>query len=111
MGAKVEIKSVEWSRWCADTTAGLVGREIVLRFADQGVGEVRLADGKPFVAIEYDELGPAVAFTIKYGDGVLPVRHVVAEPRDVQQQLDADGVVERVTIEDSTGRRTLMSGA
>jgi hypothetical protein len=104
-----EIGSDQWSRWCEEATADLGGRDMVLQFADRGIGEVQLADGQPFVAIEYDELGPSVAFTIKYGDGVLPVRHVIAEPRDVRQQRDADGAIERVTIEDKTGRRTLIA--
>lgn len=108
-GVVTEIESDQWPRWCEETTADLGGRDMALRFADRGIGEVQLADGLPLVAIEYDELGPAVAITIKYGDGVLPVRHVIAAPLDVRQQRDASGDVERVTIDDSTGRRTVIA--
>jgi Family of unknown function (DUF5335) len=107
-GATIEIESGRWSAWCVETTAVLAGRDLDLSFADRGIGEVQLADGMHFVAIEYDELGPAVAFTIKYGDGALPVRHVIAEPQDVRQRHDRDGAIESVTIEDKTGRRTLI---
>lgn len=108
-GDTTEIEPGRWSAWCVETTAVLAGHELVLSFADRGIGEVQLAEGMPFVAIEYDELGPAVAFTIKYGDGALPVRHVIAEPQDVRQRHDEHGAVESVTIEDKTGRRTHIS--
>ncbi len=108
-GGETEIDSGQWPTWCTEATADLAGRELDLRFADKAIGEVQLADGQPLISIEYDELGPAIALIIKYGDGVLPVRHVIAAPRDVRQRLDAEGAIERVTIDDSTGRRTRLS--
>lgn len=107
--AGIEVAAEQWSSWCKEATTDHAGRELNLHFADRGVGEVRLADGQRFVAIEYDELGPAVAITIKYGDQVLPVRHVVAAPLQVRQHRDPSGNVDRITIADSTGRRTFLS--
>jgi hypothetical protein len=103
------IDADEWPRWCQETTADNAGRDLVLQFADRGIGELRLADGKPLLSIEYEKLGPAVAITITYGDDAVPARYVIAEPRDVHQHRDANGALDRVTIEDSTGRRTILS--
>ena len=103
-----EIESGKWSSWCEDTTADLAGRQVAVQFADKGVGEVQLTDAQRFMSIEYEQLGPAVAITIKFGDGVVPRQHVVAEPRHVRLQLGADDTIEHVLIEDSTGRRTVM---
>ena len=104
-----ELESSDWSSWCETTTTDLAGRQVAVQFADQGIGEVQLTDAQRFVSIEYEKLGPAVAFTIRFGDGVVPRQHVVAAPRDVRLQRDADGSIEHVLIEDSTGRRTVMS--
>lgn len=98
----------EWPQWCQETTADNAGRDVVLEFADRGIGELRLAHGQPLLSIEYEKLGPAVALTITYGDDAVPARYVIAEPRDVHQHRDASGAIDRVTIEDSTGRRTVL---
>lgn len=103
------IPRAEWPSWCEEASARHRGRELILHFADDALGDVRLAEGQPFVAIEHDTLGPTVAITIKYGAGVVPVRYVIAQPQEVLQHLDAEGRVYEVTIVDSTGRRTFVS--
>lgn len=108
-GTSTEVPRDDWATWCAEATERQSGRELVLYFEDEALGSVRLAEGQPFVAIEHDELGPSVAFTIKYGSGVVPVRYVIAEPRQVTQQRNDAGEVHQVLIIDSTNRRTFVS--
>ena len=106
--ATSEIERDEWPAWCARLTEQWSDRHLHLSFVDEALGEIQLADGLPFLSIEHDQLGTAVAFTIRYGDGILPIRHVIAEPRSVREGLDTAGVLSRVTIEDSTRRKTFV---
>ena len=108
-GTTTEIPRDDWASWCVEATERQAGRELRLHFEDDALGSVRLAEGQPFIAIEHDELGAAVAFTITYGAGVVPVRYVIAEPREVKQHHDEAGEVQQVTIVDSTNRRTFVS--
>jgi len=103
-----EIPRGDWAEWCTRASAENKGRAVRVTFADDALGEVRLSDGMPLVTLDYDELGSAVAFSIRYGDGVVPIRYVIAEPRRVTQELDAAGDLSRVIIEDSTNRRTVV---
>jgi hypothetical protein len=103
-----EVSPEEWPAWCKKASADLSGHELDLYFTDPALGDVRLAEDQPLVAIEHDELGPNTAFTIVYGDGVVPMRHVIADPRVVMQQCDRDGVIRSATITDATGRRTFV---
>jgi len=103
-----EVPPEEWPSWCARATSSLSGRELVLHVADQALGDVRLAQGQPFVAIEHDDVGGIVALTIKYGSGVVPVNYVIAQPQAVRQHLDEAGDVQEVSIIDTTGRRTYV---
>ena len=103
-----EVPRAAWSDWCRSTSDDRQGRPLILRFADVALGQVRLAEGESFVAIEHDELGGSVALTIRYGDTVVPRRHVVAEPRHLFAEEDGDGHVRLIVVEDSTRRRTFV---
>jgi hypothetical protein len=107
--ATEEVPPGEWPEWCRQASQRQHGRVLVLYFADDALGEVRLAEGQPFVAIEHDQLGKSVALTLKYGDGVVPMRYVIANPRQVLLEKDDEGQVRQVTIVDITGRRTFIS--
>lgn len=107
-GATVEVSPRDWPAWCEQASADLGGHELDLHFSDPALGEVRLAEDQPLVAIEYDELGPNTALTVKYGDGVLPLRHVIVEPRELLVERDHTGVIRAATITDATGRRTFL---
>ena len=106
--AATEVPRPDWSDWCRTTSQDRQGRPLNLRFADAGVGQVRLADGEAFVGIDHDELGSSVALTILYGDGVVPRRHVIAEPQHVLAEQDPDGHVTLIVVEDRTRRRTFV---
>ena len=108
-GSASEIPHDEWPTWCKSASDRLSGRGLNLYYQDVALGEVRLADGQPFVALEHDVVAEMEALTVKYGDGVVPVRHVIAEPSEVLQRLDAAGDIDLVTILDSTGRKTFIS--
>ncbi len=107
-GMVTEVARDEWPAWCRQASADLRGHELDLHFADPALGEVRLAEDQPLVAIEHDEVGPNAALTIKYGDGVLPLRHVIVEPRELLVEHDQAGVIRAATITDATGRRTFL---
>lgn len=108
-GSVTSVAAEDWQSWCHEATEDLAGRTMTLRFQDRALGEVQLAEGQPFVAIEFDQLGPSVALTVKYGDGVVPVRYVIADPREVQQHRDDRDQVRQVAIVDGTGRRIQLS--
>lgn len=103
-----EVPHEEWASWCATMTSDHSGREVVLRQADRAIGEVQLAEGQTLVAVEYDEFGNTEALTIKCGSRAVPVSYVVAQPRSIGERRDGDGVIEQVTIIDTTGRRTSL---
>ena len=106
--AASEVPRSAWSEWCRATSDDRRGRPMILRFADVALGQVRLAEGETFVAIEHDELGSSVALTIQYGEDDLPRRHVVAEPRQLFAEQDGEGHVTFIVVEDSTRRRTFV---
>ena len=108
-GSITTIEGGDWPDWCRQATERLSGRTLLLHYQDSALGEITLAEGQPFLGLDYDKLGPSVTLTIKYGDGVVPVRYVIADPREVQQHRDAAGEVQEVTILDGTGRRTFVS--
>ena len=108
-GTVTDIEPDDWPTWCREATEANGGRTLVMHFSDSALGDVRQGTGQKFISIDHDKLGPAVALTIKYGDGVVPINYVIADPREVQQHRDADGVVKQVTITDGTGRRTFVS--
>ena len=108
-GPSVEIPRDEWSDWCTRMTEADRGRTMSLHFADETLGEVDLSDEQPFMGIDQQQLGSAIVVTIQYGHGLLPLRHVVAEPRQILQASDASGRTVRVEIVDSTRRRTFIS--
>ncbi len=108
-GSVTEVAPEDWPTWCREATEANAGRTLVMHFSDTALGDVRQGKGQPFVSIEHDQLGPAVALTIRYGDGVVPINYVIADPREVQQHRDADGEVTQVVILDGTGRRTFAS--
>ena len=103
-----EVERDDWPTWCNRLSEERSGHEMRLSFADEALGDVRLADGIPFIAIDHDELGSAVAFTIRYGAGVVPFRYVIAEPRVVREEPDRSGDGVRLVIEDSTRRRSFV---
>ena len=103
------IERTEWSAWCASCTAAQSGRVLTLSFIDAALGEVELASEQPLLAIDYDELGSSVAFTIRYGTGVVPINYVIAEPRIVTEEFGSDDRVARLVIEDKTRRRTFVA--
>jgi hypothetical protein len=103
-----EVPRPAWSAWCEATSTDRHGRPLILRYADVALGQVRLAEGESFVSIDHDELGGAVALTIRYGDGVVPRRHVIAEPRHLLAEEDPEGHVTLIVVEDSTRRRTFL---
>ena len=107
-GHITEVPREEWPVWCARATAEHRGRELVLRQADQALGEVRLAEGQRLVAVEYETFGRSEILTIKYGSGAVPVDCVIAEPRTIRQHRDEAGDVQQVSIVDAIGRRTLV---
>ena len=106
--AGTEVPHQEWRAWCRSASESMGGHEIILTYADVALGEVRLAEGQPFVSIEHVEIGSVETLTIKYGAGVVPVRHVIAEPREILQQQGDAGQVEQMTIVDATSRRTFV---
>lgn len=108
-GSDTEIAPESWAEWCRRATDENTGRSVLLRFRDEALGEVRLAEGQVFIGLEHDQLGASVALSVKYGDGVVPVRHVIVDPREVRQHEDASGTLDEVTVLDGTGRRTIMS--
>jgi hypothetical protein len=97
-----EIERDEWTAWCARITELWSEHKLQLPF----VGEVRLAEGLPFISIEHDQLGSRAAFTIGYGFGIRPIRHAIAEPRSVREEVDAADHVSGLIIEDRTRRET-----
>jgi hypothetical protein len=101
-----EVPHEEWARWCATMTSDHSGRSVVLRQADRAIGEVQLAEGQKLVAVEFAEFGKTEALTIKCGSTAVPVSYVVAQPRSIGERRDKDGVIDQVTIIDTTGRRT-----
>lgn len=103
-----EVSPEEWPAWCQKASAHLSGHELDLHFVDPALGDVRLAEDQPLLAIEHDKVGPNTAITIKYGDGVLPLRHVIAKPRELLVEHDAAGAIRAATITDATGRRTFL---
>jgi len=104
-----EVPPEEWAGWCEKATSEHNGREVLLRQADQALGEVRLAEGQRLVAFEFDEFGNTTALTIKCGSPAVPVSYVVAQPQSIGEHRDGDGVTDVVSILDSTGRRTSVS--
>ena len=104
-----EVAREEWPQWCKSVTAARSGCTLTLRFVDDALGEIQLSDDKAFVGIDHEELGSAVAFTIRYGDGVLPMRYVIAEPQSVRQTTNESDELIAVDIVDSTNRRTFLS--
>jgi len=103
-----EVERDRWPAWCGRLTEEHAGRDLRLYFVDEALGEVRLADGIPFIAIDHDQLGSAVAFTVRYGDGVVPIRYVIAEPRVVQEAPASSGDGVDLVIEDSTRRKSFV---
>ena len=101
-----EVPPDRWSDWCARASQEGRGRPVSLHYADVALGEVQLAQGEPLVGIDHEELGGTVALTIRYGDGVVPRRHVVAEPRRVLEEQDDSGRLVLLVIVDSTRRMT-----
>jgi len=103
-----QIAQEDWIEWCRNATQANAGRNLSLRFEDQAIGAVSVADGVRFVAIEHDELGGIVALTVRYGAGVVPIEYAIAAPRTVSEVVDEAAEILHVTIVDSTGRRTLV---
>ena len=101
-----EVPRDRWSEWAARASQEGRGRPVSLRYADVALGEVQLAQGEPLVAIDHEELGGTVALTIRYGDGVVARRHVVAEPQRVLEEQDDAGRLVLLVIVDSTRRMT-----
>jgi hypothetical protein len=101
-----DVPRDQWSEWFARASQEVRGRSVSLRYADVALGEVQLAQGEPLVAIDFEELGGTVALTIRYGDGVVARRHVVAEPQRVLEEQDDAGKLVLLVIVDSTRRMT-----
>jgi hypothetical protein len=108
-GQVTEVPREEWPSWCARATADHSGKVLVLHRIDRARGEVRLAEGQQFVAVEHEEFGTNETLTIKYGTGAVPVSYVIFEPQAIRQHRDEAGDVQEVSITDATGRRTLVS--
>ena len=108
-GQATEVPRDEWHSWCERATADYSGRILVLRRKDRALGEVRLAEGQRFVAVDHEKFGTNETLTIKYGTGTVPVSYVVFQPQSIRQHRDEAGVVQAVSIIDATGRRTLVS--
>ena len=100
-----EVPHDEWPQWCDEITSDNAGRRVALLQSDRALGDVRLAEGEPLVALEHDKFGKMESLTFKCGSQEVPVSYVVAEPRSVVQQRDRSGDLVEVRVADATGRR------
>ena len=104
-----DIPAEGWEAWCDTFTKGNRGRLLSIELVDDEIGDERLAEGLPLVAIDYDPIDKGDDFVVSYGEEVAPTSHVIRAPARLWQAQDADGLVVALEIEDESGRRTILS--
>ena len=104
-----EIPAEGWEAWCDTFTNGNRGRSLSIDLVDDELGDERLAEGLPLVAIDYDPADKGDDFVVSYGQEAAPTSHVIQAPAGLWQAQDANGLVVSLEIEDKSGRRTILS--
>jgi hypothetical protein len=104
-----EIPAEGWEDWCDTFTNGNRGRSFNIDLVDDEMGDERLIEGLPLVAIDYDPADKGDDFVVTFGDELAPTSYVIPAPARLWQAQDANGLVVALEIEDESGRRTILS--
>ncbi len=103
------IPAKRWQEWCVAFTNDNRGRSLSVSLADHEFGAETLAERVLMIAVDRDPFSKSNDIIIFYGDEESPTVHVVSAPVRLWQVQDANGLVEKMEIEDQNGRRTVLN--
>jgi uncharacterized protein YuzE len=85
-----QIKRADWPAFADQFSQDNQGRPIGVEIASQALGDERMAEKVPLVAIDFDHQGQGT-FLITLGQGEATMTHTILAPETVWVRNDPDG--------------------
>jgi hypothetical protein len=112
MTTKIDInKSIPQERWLEffdQFSDGNRRRHISIEILDSELGDEKLIQNAPLMAMVYDPPHKGDKLTIEIGKNEVTYAHTIDSPKEVLTGQDANGIVLAVQIRDATGIPTLI---